>query len=106
MVDLSEQPATPPEDHGGDARIGLEIAGILLAVAGWGFAVIGNLLVHAVAPSAGYVIWNWIRIYPGLGTYAWATLGFGLVTGAIGVSLFVIGRHMPRGRFVLPGYPY
>jgi hypothetical protein len=106
MVDTQEQPATPPEDHGGDERIGLQIAGGLLIFLGWGLGVLVNLLLHAVAPSSGLVLFGAVRILPKLGPYSWAIFGLGVVTGVIGTVFLFLSRDTTKGRFVLPGYDY
>lgn len=105
MVDVQETPAVPPTDYGGDSRFGYFIAGGLLIAVGWAFAVGLNLLLHAYAGSGGMWLFGH-RVTSTLGPYAWATLGFGLFTGAMGVVLIALGRVSPKGRFVLPGYDY
>lgn len=105
MVDVHETPAVPPMDTGGDERAGYFIAGGLLILLGWGAGVIANLVVHYAAGSTGRTL-GWVRITSTLGSYAWALLGLGLVTGAIGVVLLAIARATPKGRLVLPGYDY
>ena len=105
MVDLQETPATPPQDFGADQRIGWQAAGATLIVLGWGFGVIVNLVLHAIAPSSGLELLG-IRIFPGVGYYAWAFVGLGLFAGAFGTVLIGLGRSEPRGPFVLPGYDY
>lgn len=105
MVDIQETPAVPPTDYGGDERFGYFIAsGILIAV-GWGVAVVLNLLLHYWAGSAGMTVAGH-HITSTLGSYAWATFGFGLFAGAFGVVLAFLGRASPKGPFVLPGYDY
>ncbi len=105
MVDVHETPAVPPMDPGGDERAGYFIAGGLLVVLGWGAGVIANLVAHYAAGSTGMTL-GWVRITSTLGSYAWAVLGLGLVTGAIGVVLLAIARATPKGKLVLPGYDY
>lgn len=105
MVDVQETPAVPPTDFGGDARIGYFIAGGLLIAVGWAFAVGLNLLLHSYAGSGGMSLFGH-RITSTLGAYAWATVAFGLFTGAMGVVLVALGRVSPKGPFVLPGYDY
>ncbi|MFZ1022988.1 MAG: hypothetical protein WAN87_02490 [Thermoplasmata archaeon] len=106
MVDVQELPATPPEDHGGDERIGLEVAGGLLIFLGWGLGFLANLLLHAFAPRSGWVLLGIVRIFPTLGPYAWAIFGLGLVTGAIGFVFLFLSRQTAKGPFVLPGFNY
>ncbi|MCI4368506.1 MAG: hypothetical protein L3K09_02945 [Thermoplasmata archaeon] len=105
MTDLSETPAVPPTDYGGDERLGLFIAGGLLLLFGFGVAVILNLFLHLSAPSGGSVLGPW-RITSTMGPYAWAILAFGLVTGIVGAALIALGRETAPGALVLPGYPY
>ena len=105
MVDIQESPAVPPLDPGGDVRYGYLIAGSVLIVLGWGLGVVTNLVVHYLAGSGGMTIAGH-DITSTLGPYAWATFGFGLFTGALGVVLLTLGRASPTGRFVLPGYDY
>lgn len=105
MVDLQETPATPPQDFGGDARIGWQITGILFVALGWGVGVVANVVAHLVAPSSGWVL-LWVRVYPSYGAYSLAILGAGLVAGVFGVVLYVLGRAAPPGPVVLPGYDY
>lgn len=105
MTDLRETPAVPPEDPGGDERLGLFLAGAILVVLGWGLALVLNLLLHAAAPSGGWLVGP-SRITTHVGTYAWATAAFGLVTGFVGVAMFYVARQQPRGPFVLPGAAY
>jgi len=105
VVDLQETPAVPPTDPGGDERIGYLAAGGLLIALGWGLGVVANLLLHAAAGSGGLSLGG-IRITATLGSYAWAVLGFGIGTGAVGVGLVLVGRSTPKGPFVLPGVDY
>lgn len=105
MVDLSETPAVPPEDHGGDERAGFLVAGGLLIAVGWGLAVVLNVLAHAMAPRGGSA-WGPVTVFPTMGPFAWAAFGLGLFTGAIGVGLLLLARSSPKGRFVLPGFAY
>ncbi len=105
VVDLQETPATPPVDYGADDRYGWQAAGVTLIVLGWGFAVMLNLILHAIAPSSGLAL-LWVRIFHDLGYFAWAFLGLGLFVGAFGVVLIRLGRSEPRGPPVLPGYDY
>ncbi len=106
VVDVQDAPATPPEDHGGDQRIGLIIAGGLLIFVGWGLGFLANLLLHAYAPSSGWVLFGTVRIFPTLGPYAWAVFGLGLVMGVIGIAFLFLSRSTAKGPFVLPGYDY
>ena len=105
VADLQEEPAVPPFDPQGDERAGYLSAGTLLIVLGWGFAVVVNLVLHALAPSGGHWIMG-VFLGRSFGDYAWAVLGLGLVTGALGATLIGIGRSSPKGRLVLPGYDY
>lgn len=92
-------------EPGGDPRLGYFIAGGLLIALGWGFGVLGNLLVHEWAGSSGRLV-GWVHVSSTLGAYAWATLLFGAFTGTFGVVLLFLGRASPKGPIVLPGYPY
>ncbi|HTT73865.1 MAG TPA: hypothetical protein VMG99_06965 [Thermoplasmata archaeon] len=105
MVDLQETPAVPPFDPGGDPRLGLFVAGGILIALGWGLAVAANLLLHAAAGAGGMPV-LWFRVSATLGEYAWGAFGLGIVTGAVGVGLLLVGRATPRGPFVLPGVTY
>lgn len=105
MVDLQESPAVPPERVGGDERLGLFAAGGILIALGWGLGVVLNLVAHRLASAHG-TVWGWIRIYPSLGPFAWATLALGLFAGAMGVGFLLLARGSPRGPLVLPGQPY
>jgi hypothetical protein len=105
VVDLQETPAVPPMDPGGDERAGYLVAGALLIVLGWGFAVVANLLLHYLAGSGSLSVAGH-TFTSTLGSYAWATVGFGLFTGAFGVVLLALGRAAPEGPVVLPGYDY
>lgn len=105
MTDLQETPATPPMDPGGDERVGYLAAGVLLILVGWGLAIALNVVLHATAPSSGWLLGPW-RIGSSFGAYAQATLLLGLFTGLLGVGLLLIGRRAPRGPLVVPGYPY
>ncbi len=105
MVDIHETPAVPPMDPGGDERVGYFIAGALLVFLGWVLGVVLNLLLHAEA-GAGGMSFGWVRISSTLGDYAWAVVGLGLFTGAVGVVLLALGRASPKGPLVLPGYNY
>lgn len=105
MVDLQETPAVPPTDSGGDERLGYLLAGGVLLVLGWGLGVLANLLLHAAAGTGGMTI-GWVRITAHLGPYAWGVFGLGVVTGALGVGLLLVGRATPKGPFVLPGVDY
>ncbi len=105
MVDLQETPAVPVTPEGGNPRLGYFIAGGLLIGIGWGLAVLANILIHRLAPASGWLIGT-VRIFPTLGPYAWLTLGLGLGTGIVGVTLLAIGRATPKGPFLLPGADY
>jgi hypothetical protein len=105
MTDLSELPAVPPEERGGDERIGYRAGGILLLVVGWGLGVIANVVVHWLAPSGGEVLGPW-RVYPTLGVYALGVVGLGAVAGVVGIFMLWLAQRAPRGKFVLPGYSY
>jgi hypothetical protein len=105
MTDLSESPAVPPEDRGGDERFGFRIGGALLLFLGWGLGVVTNVLAHRLAPGNGEAIGPW-RIYPVLGIYAWGLVGLGLVAGVVGLFMLWLAQRSPAGKFVLPGYSY
>jgi len=105
VTDLREMPATPPFDPQGDVRLGYFLAGGLLVAVGWGIAVVGNVLAHRYAPAGGFRVGH-AYFGPTLGPYAWAVLGLGLFTGALGVVLLFLGRAAPKGPVVLPGYDY
>jgi hypothetical protein len=105
MVDVHETPAVPTTDYGGDERQGYFVAGGLLVFLGWVLGVVLNLLLHEMAGSTGMTV-GWIRITSSLGSYAWAVVGFGLFTGAIGVVVLALGRSTPKGPLVLPGADY
>ena len=92
-------------DPGGDERVGYFLAGALLIFLGWVLGVVLNLLLHAEAGTGGVTV-GWIRITSTVGDYAWAVVGLGLFTGAVGVVLLALGRASPKGPFVLPGYDY
>jgi hypothetical protein len=105
VVDLQETPATPPENPGGDERIGYFLAGGTLITLGWALGVVLNLLLHSAARSGPFAVWG-VHFGPALGPYAWAVFALGLATGAMGVVLLAIGRATPKGPFVLPGADY
>ncbi len=105
MVDIQETPAVPPTDPGGDPRIGCFVAGGILITLGWVIGVVANLVLHAIAGTSGMTV-GWVRITSTLGPYALAVLGFGIVTGAVGVGVLLVGRATPKGPFVLPGVDY
>jgi hypothetical protein len=105
VVDVQETPAVPPTDYGGDERAGCFLAGATLIVLGWGLAVFANLALHLWAPSGGFTVAG-IWFGHTIGTYAWAALGFGIVTGVVGVGLLFVGQATPKGRVVLPGVDY
>ena len=105
MSDVEDAPAVPPFDAKGDVRFGYYLAGGLLVVLGWGLGVATNLLLHVMAPAGGYRIFQ-VGITGSLGPYAWATMGLGLFTGALGTALLLLARSAPQGPVVLPGYDY
>lgn len=105
MFDTEEAPAVAPMETGGDERAGMLAAGAILTILGLGFGVGLNLAAHWAANAAGSA-WGPVRIFPAFGPYAWAALGVGLFTGAIGIGILLIARRLPRGRLVLPGQPY
>jgi hypothetical protein len=105
VVDVHETPAVPPFDPKGDVRTGYLVAGGLLIFLGWGVAVVLNLLLHYWAGAGGLSL-RFARISSSLGPYAWAAVGFGVVTGALGLVLLLVGRTAPKGPLVLPGYDY
>jgi hypothetical protein len=105
MSDLTETPAVPETDTGGDERAGLFAAGGILIALGWGAAVMLNLLLHATAPSGGIQIGPIVVGSVG-GTYAWATALIGLLTGGVGVGILWVARSAPSGPLVLPGFDY
>ena len=105
MVDIQETPAVPPTDYGGDERSGYYWAAGTLIFLGWGLGVLLNLGLHMMAPSAGHTVAG-IWFGPVMGTYAWSALGFGLMTGVVGIGLVFVARATPKGRFVLPGSDY
>lgn len=105
MTDPSELPAVPPEDRGGDERIGYRAGGALLVVLGWGIGIVVNVLLHRLAPAGGEAIGPW-RIYPALGPYALGLVGLGALAGVVGVFMIWLAQRSPRGKFVLPGTSY
>ncbi len=105
MKDLSETPAVPAFDAGGDERVGWWITGGLLLLLGWGLGVVANIAAHLLAPSGGLAIGP-LRVFPSFGAFAWITFGIGVFAGAVGVGLLWLARQSPRGPVVLPGYPY
>ena len=105
MTNLDESPAVPPEDRGGDERLGYRIGGVLLLAVGWGLGVAVNIALHRLAPTAGQAIGPW-RIYPVLGSYAWGVVALGLIAGTVGIFMLWLAGRAPAGRFVLPGYSY
>jgi hypothetical protein len=104
-MDLHEMPAVPPFDPKGDVRLGYYAAGGTLVALGWGIAVVLNVILHRIAPAGGFQ-WMGAHVGTDLGPYAWAVLGLGLFTGALGVVLLALARGAPRGPFVLPGSDY
>ena len=105
MVDIQETPAVPPTDPGGGERVGYFLAGGILIAFGWVLAVGLNLVLHYIAGAGGMTIAGH-RITSTLGSYAWASFGFGLFAGAFGAVLLALGRASPKGPLVLPGYDY
>ncbi len=105
VTDPSELPAVPPEDRGGDERIGYRAGGVLLIGLGWGMGILVNVLVHRLAPAGGEAIGPW-RIYPVLGPYALGVVALGALAGIVGVFMLWLAQRSPGGRFVLPGSPY
>ncbi len=105
MVDVRETPAVPPTDYGGDERAGYFLAGAMMIFLGWGLGVLLNVALHMAAPASGLTVAG-IWFGPTIGTYAWAAVGFGLVTGLVGVGLLFVGQATPKGRLVLPGTDY
>jgi hypothetical protein len=105
VVDLQETPAVPPTDYGGDERAGYFLASGVLIFLGWGLGVLANLGLHLMAPAGGHTVAG-IWFGPTMGTYAWSALGFGVMTGIVGLSLVFVARATPKGRLVLPGSDY
>lgn len=92
-------------DPGGDERLGFYVAGGLLIGVGFGVLAFVNLLLHWEAGASGFVIGP-VWVGPTMGAFAWAALGAGLFTGAMGIALLALARMSPKGAFVLPGYAY
>jgi hypothetical protein len=105
VTDISETPAVPPTDPGGDERLGLQIAGLLLMVLGFGVGTLANLAAHMLAGPGGSSVGPW-TVHTALGPFAWALLLLGFFTGLIGIAFLVLARDAPKGPVVLPGYPY
>jgi len=105
MTDLSQNPPVPPEDTGGDERIGYALAGLLLMLFGIGVCIIGNLVVHAFAGTSGVTIGPW-HVGTTFGSYAYAALALGVLTGGFGAGLIALALRTPSGPFVLPGGTY
>ena len=105
VVDVQNTPAVPPTDYGGDERAGYFFAGSTMILLGWGLGVALNLVLHHMAPTGGLTVAG-IWFGRTVGTYAWAAVAFGAVTGAVGVGLLALGRATPKGRLVLPGTDY
>lgn len=95
----------PPFDPQGDERAGYFIAGGLLIAAGWGIALLLNVVLHALAPAGGITFLT-LHVGPHWGSEGWAFAIFGAFTGAFGVVLLALGRASPRGPVVLPGAEY
>ena len=95
----------PPMDDGGDERYGYLVAGVLFVIAGWGLAVILNVILHDIAPSGGLLLGP-VRVFRHWGPYALSTALGGAATGVLGLLLLWIGVRTPRARFVLPGIKY
>jgi len=102
VVDLEETPAVPPFDGKGDERAGLFIAGGVLILFGWGVALGANALFHALAPAAGFHLYD-LQVGSRWGAEGLAVALLGAFTGAMGVVLLQLGRESPRGPIVLPG---
>jgi hypothetical protein len=102
---LDERPPVPPDDPGGDQRIGWWITGVLCVVMGWGVAVMENLILHLTASHVGFDLGPW-WVGPTMGPYAWAVLAIGLFVGGFGIVLFHLASKSAPGPFRLPGYPY
>jgi hypothetical protein len=105
VVDVQETPAVPPTDYGGDERAGYFLASGVLVFLGWGLGVLVNLGLHYAAPTGGMTVAG-IWFGHTMGMYAWSALGFGIVTGLVGVGLLFVARATPKGRLVLPGSDY
>ncbi|HEV2520617.1 MAG TPA: hypothetical protein VGX00_08425 [Thermoplasmata archaeon] len=104
MADLSETPAVAPEPSGGNDRAGMQIAGALLIVLGFGLGVFTNIYLHAIASATGSPFGPW-TIHPILGPYAWATVILGTFSGLVGIGLVWVARGEPKGPVRLPGAP-
>jgi len=105
VTDLQNTPAVEPEEEGGNERAGLRFAGALAVLVGWGLGVFVNVLLHVSARSDGRVV-GWVRIYPGLGPYAWGVLLLGLFTGIFGVAMIWVSQFAKPGELHLPGTSY
>jgi hypothetical protein len=105
VTDLQEEPAVPPFDGKGDERAGYFASGAILIGLGWGLGVVVNVVLHLTAPVGGVWVAG-VYFARSFGDYAWAVLGFGLVTGVLGVAILGVGRTASRGPLVLPGYEY
>jgi hypothetical protein len=92
-------------DPGGDDRLGLQIAGAILIVLGFGVGAFLNLAVHIAAGSGGMTIGPW-TVTATMGPYAWGLLLFGFFTGVLGVAFLFLARDSRKGPIVLPGFPY
>lgn len=105
MSEVDERPPVPEPDEGGDVRIGWAAGGTLFIVVGFGGLVLGNYLVHRLAPAGGLRFGPW-WIDSSLGPYAWALLVLGLLMTALGAILLYLSRRATPGPFRLPGYAY
>ncbi|MCI4323753.1 MAG: hypothetical protein L3K03_07020 [Thermoplasmata archaeon] len=105
MTDLSERPPVPPEETGGDERIGLGIAGSLLLLFGIGFCIVTNVALHEMAGAGGVLVGPWL-VGHAFGPYGYAAIALGILTSAFGAVLIVLSGRTRHGPFVLPGSTY
>jgi hypothetical protein len=103
--EAEERPPVPPEDPGGDERIGWWITGALCLVFGWGVAAALNWVLHRVAGSTGFLLGPW-WIGPAMGDYAWTVFGIGVAVGGFGIVLLHLASKAVPGPFRLPGFAY